>query len=119
MKTFSKGITAVALTGSLLLTPISSYAANDDITGHMFETNMRSLITKGVLMGYGDNVYAPDKLVTRAEFATFIARALNLPKADSNFEDVPKTYGLYDGVSRAYGAKLLMVVRTRHSHQMM
>ena len=65
MKTFSKGITAVALTGSLLLTPISSYAANDDITGHMFETNMRSLITKGVLMGYGDNVYAPDKLVTR------------------------------------------------------
>ncbi|MRC15145.1 glucosaminidase [Bacillus thuringiensis] len=107
MKTFSKGITAVALTGSLLLTPISSYAANDDITGHMFETNMRSLITKGVLMGYGDNVYAPDKLVTRAEFATFIARALNLPKADSNFEDVPKTYGLYDGVSRAYGAKII------------
>ncbi|PGO20736.1 glucosaminidase [Bacillus cereus] len=107
MKTFSKGITAVALTGSLLLAPISSYAANDDITGHMFETHMRSLITKGVLMGYGENVYAPDKLVTRAEFATFIARALNLPKADSNFEDVPKTYGLYDGVSRAYGAKII------------
>ncbi|MGG0456516.1 S-layer homology domain-containing protein [Bacillus mycoides] len=107
MKTFSKGITAVALTGSLLLTPISSYAANDDITGHMFETHMRSLITKGILMGYGENVYAPDKQVTRAEFATLIARSLNLPKADSNFKDVPPSYGLYDGVSRAFGAKII------------
>ncbi|GAB6459752.1 S-layer homology domain-containing protein [Bacillus luti] len=107
MKKFSKGITAVALTGSLLLTPISSYAASDDITGHLFEQHMRTLINKGIMSGYGDNVYLPDKAITRAEFATLIAKALQLPQADSNFGDVPKSYGLYDGVSRAFGAGII------------
>ncbi|CAM4041837.1 glucosaminidase [Bacillus luti] len=107
MKKFSKGITAVALTGSLLLTPISSYAASDDITGHLFEQHMRTLINKGIMSGYGDNVYLPDKAITRAEFATLIAKALQLPQADSNFSDVPKSYGLYDGVSRAFGAGII------------
>jgi len=107
VKKFSKGITAVALTGSLLLTPISSYAASDDITGHLFEQHMRTLINKGIMSGYGDNVYLPDKAITRAEFATLIAKALQLPQADSNFGDVPKSYGLYDGVSRAFGAGII------------
>ncbi|TCJ80657.1 UNVERIFIED_ORG: S-layer family protein [Bacillus cereus] len=107
MKKFSKGITAVALTGSLLLTPISSYAASDDITGHPFEQHMRTLINKGIMSGYGNDVYLPDKEITRAEFATLVAKALQLPQADSNFSDVPKTYGLYDGVSRAFGAGII------------
>ena len=107
MKKFSKGITAVALTGSLLLTPISSYAASDDITGHLFEQHMRTLINKGIMSGYGDNVYSPDKEITRAEFATLVAKALQLPQADSNFNDVPKSYGLYDGVSRAFGQGII------------
>lgn len=107
MKTFSKGITAVALTGSLLLTPISSYAASDDITNHLFEQHMRTLINKGIMSGYGNNVYLPDKEITRAEFATLVAKALQLPQADSNFNDVPKSYGLYDGVSRAFGAGII------------
>ena len=107
MKKFSKGITAVALTGSLLLTPISSYAASDDITGHLFEQHMRTLINKGIMSGYGNDVYLPDKEITRAEFATLVAKALQLPQADSNFNDVPKTYGLYDGVSRAFGAGII------------
>ncbi|MBJ7985764.1 MULTISPECIES: S-layer homology domain-containing protein [Bacillus] len=107
MKKFSKGITAVALTGSLLLAPISSYAASDDITGHQFEQHMRSLINKGIMSGYGNDVYLPDKEITRAEFATLIAKALQLPQADSNFNDVPKSYGLYDGVSRAFGAGII------------
>ena len=80
---------------------------SDDITGHLFEQHMRTLINKGIMSGYGDNVYLPDKAITRAEFATLIAKALQLPQADSNFGDVPKSYGLYDGVSRAFGRELL------------
>ncbi|MDZ5606104.1 S-layer homology domain-containing protein [Bacillus pseudomycoides] len=108
MKKFSKGLAAVALTGSLLLTPVASYAASDDITGHLFEPQLRFLIDRGIMSGYGGNVYLPDKNVTRAEFATLIAKALQLPKADSNFTDVPQSYGLYDGVSRAAHAKILV-----------
>ncbi len=68
---------------------------------------MRTLINKGIMSGYGNNVYLPDKEITRAEFATLVAKALQLPQADSNFNDVPKSYGLYDGVSRAFGAGII------------
>ncbi|CAM4187741.1 glucosaminidase [Bacillus manliponensis] len=107
MKKFSKGVTALALTGSLLLTPMSAYAANDDITGHMFEPQMRILIERGIMSGEGNGIYSPDRAVTRAEFATLVAKSLQLPQADSQFTDVPKTHMLYDGVSRAAGAKIL------------
>ncbi|MGG2093553.1 S-layer homology domain-containing protein [Bacillus sp. S13(2024)] len=107
MKRLSKGVTAFMLTGSLLLSPAASYAATDDITGHMFEKQMRGLIDRGIMSGYGNNIYLPDKNVSRAEFATLIAKALQLPKADSNFTDVPTSYGLYEGVSKAAAANII------------
>ncbi|MEI4831326.1 S-layer homology domain-containing protein [Bacillus sp. FJAT-53711] len=107
MKRLSKGVTAFMLTGSLLLSPAASYAATDDITGHIFEKQMRVLIDRGIMSGYGNNTYLPDNNITRAEFATLIAKALQLPKADSNFTDVPSSYVLYDGVSKAAGAKII------------
>lgn len=107
MKRTSKGLIAFGLAGTLLLNPVSSYAANDDIVGHYFENDMRTLIEKEIMKGYGEGVFMPEKNVTRAEFATFLARALQLPAADSSFADVPSTYVLYDGVSKAAGAKII------------
>lgn len=107
MKRVSKHMITFGLVGSLLSYPISSYAATDDITGNFFENDMRVLIEKGVMKGYGDHTYLPEKNVTRAEFATFLARALQLPAADSHFTDVPATYVLYDGVSKAAGANII------------
>lgn len=60
------------------------------------------LTEKGIVKGVTATEFMPEKAVTRAEFATLVARALNLPAASSNFKDVPKTSSLYDGVSRAY-----------------
>lgn len=107
LKIFLKGIIVVVLMGLLFLIFILSYVVNDDIIGYMFEMNMCLFIIKGVLMGYGDNVYVFDKLVIRVEFVIFIVRVLNLLKVDLNFEDVLKIYGLYDGVSRVYGVKII------------
>lgn len=56
----------------------ASAASKDDISGHYFETDMRILIGKGLLGGYGNGIYKPDNPVTRAEFASFIVRALDL-----------------------------------------
>lgn len=55
----------------------STYAAADDITGHYFEKDMRILIAKDVLGGYGPGVYKPNQTVTRAEFAALVMRALD------------------------------------------
>jgi beta-N-acetylglucosaminidase len=60
-----------------VMSPIVTNAA-DDITGHYFERDMRILIEKDILGGYEPGVYLPDRHVTRAEFATFIVRALEL-----------------------------------------
>lgn len=65
---------------------------------------IQDLVNRGVIKGFADGTFKPKKNVTRAEFASFVARALKLPAATSNFKDVPKTAALYDGVSRAYKA---------------
>ena len=65
------------------------------------------LVNRGVINGYTDGTFRPTNQVNRAEFATFIARALDLPSATSNFKDVPKTAALYDGVSKAYKAGII------------
>lgn len=59
-----------------------SYAA-DDITGHYFESSIRSLVAKGIMGGYGEGIYGPDRAVTRAEFATLVIRSLNLAETAS------------------------------------
>lgn len=61
----------------LLHVPTSTYAA-DDITGHYFEKDMRTLIAKDILGGYGPGIYKPDNSVTRAEFAALVVRTLEL-----------------------------------------
>ena len=63
--------------------------AEDDITGHIFEKQMRDLQQKGIMKGYGEGKFLPDKLVTRAEFAAFISRALELPDGKTtSFQDM-------------------------------
>lgn len=70
----------------------SSYYAYKEIT---------SLVSKGVIKGFADNTFRPTNAVTREEFATFVARSLNLPAAQSSFKDVKPGSPLYDGISRA------------------
>lgn len=56
--------------------------AKDDITGHYFEAEIRILDKLGIIKGNGLGSYYPNKNVTRAQFATFINRALKLPNAN-------------------------------------
>jgi S-layer homology domain/Copper amine oxidase N-terminal domain len=59
------------------------------------------LVSREIVYGHKDGTFKPGDTVTRGQFATMLARALKLPKADSKFKDLPKTKSLYDGVSRA------------------
>ena len=72
MKKILSGLLAV----SLLTIPVQPSLAADDIEGHLFETEMRSLISDGILEGYGSGIYEPDKSITRAEFITLMVRAI-------------------------------------------
>lgn len=46
----------------------------DDITGHWAEDNIRWCIEHGLMQGYPDGSFQPDKPVTRAELATVLKR---------------------------------------------
>lgn len=66
-----------------------------------------TLVERNVLSGFSDGSFKPNETVTRGQFAVMLSRALNLPKASSNFKDVPKSAALYDGISRATAAGLI------------
>ena len=46
----------------------------DDITGHWAEDSIRRCIERGLMQGYPDGSFQPDKPVTRAELATVLRR---------------------------------------------
>ncbi|MDD2511162.1 MAG: S-layer homology domain-containing protein [Syntrophomonas sp.] len=49
-----------------------------DISGHWAKDSIMKMINAGVISGYPDGTFKPDKAVTRAEFTVMIVKALNL-----------------------------------------
>ncbi len=77
---------------------------------HWAYTEIMNLVGENVLTGYTDNTFRPEKPVTRAEFAKFIACALEIEDTDTNktfkFTDVSKTHWAYQyikiGINKGY-----------------
>lgn len=83
------------------VSPTTSHA--EDISKHWAYTEMNYLINNDILKGDDQGNYLPNYDVTRAEFATFLVRALELPTVSttSNFNDVHQVDWFYDSVNRA------------------
>jgi hypothetical protein len=68
------------ITAGSLFTPFSSaFAASpsfDDIGDHWAESQIRSLASQGVINGIDSNTFAPDKPLTKGEFAAMLAKAM-------------------------------------------
>lgn len=59
-----------------------------DIAAHWAKDNIVKLINAGVISGYPDGSFKPDKTITRAEFAVMLAKALKLPsQSGATFAD--------------------------------
>ena len=72
------------------ISPEPSAPVLTDIIGHWAELEIKDLVAKGIVKGVTDTEYLPEKEVTRAEFASLIRRALNLPTLNYNsqFADI-------------------------------
>lgn len=88
----TRGQLAALLDRSLNL---ESGACNDcprptDIAGSTHATSIQNVVAAGVATGYPDGTFAPERLVTRAQLATFLTNALDLPEPDEQhpFGDV-------------------------------
>ncbi|MDD3878945.1 MAG: S-layer homology domain-containing protein, partial [Syntrophomonas sp.] len=49
-----------------------------DIAGHWAQANIIKLVNAGVISGYPDATFQPDKSITRAEFVTAVIKAFKL-----------------------------------------
>lgn len=95
----------------LLLIP--SYAATTfpDIQGHWAQREIENLASQGIVAGYPDGTFQPERPVTRAEFATLMIKAMKLtlfnPTAPS-FSDVPRGMWCYQYVETAAAYKIVV-----------
>ncbi|WP_159887228.1 S-layer homology domain-containing protein [Paenibacillus puerhi] len=79
-----------------------------DIRGHWAESIISIMTAKQIAGGVGEGRFAPDEQVTRAEFASMLARALNLQQtAAVPFPDVPGDAWYRYDVAKALSAGLI------------
>ena|GEM_PF-4604914 len=58
-----------------VLIPHAMWAVSfDDIKGHPYAESIEYLADTGVVKGYGDGIFGPDKGVTRAEMAKIVLK---------------------------------------------
>lgn len=65
-----------------------------DIKNHANKAAIEELASRGIINGMGKGTFAPNKTMTRAEFAAIVTRALGLAAKDTKaFTDVPSSNG--------------------------
>jgi uncharacterized protein YjdB len=106
MKTKSR-LLAAALTLCLFFAvAAAAQAAFSDLSGHWAQKQVQAWADKGMVSGYPDGTFQPDKAVTRAEFVALVNRAMNKqnPAATADFSDVKTSDWFYREVAAAVSA---------------
>ncbi len=91
-------VIVLSMVVSMFTVMTASAADFEDVVGTVYEEAVMTLAPMGVIAGYEEGesvVFKPEQVVTRAEMAAFIIRALGLgatAKADTDFTDVPKDF---------------------------
>lgn len=102
MKKVATIILSLLLVCSVVFNIPASAASTESISDEM-----KAMIDIGVISGYSDGTYKPYGKVTRAEFATFLTRALKLPDGKHVFADVNPNSALAKGINAAAKAKIV------------
>jgi hypothetical protein len=91
----------------------ASEAGFADTEGHWGKAYAERAAAKGLVRGVGGGKFAPDRTVTRAEFAAMLVRALgqgSLSGGKAPYADVPRSAWYYEEVAQAKALGLLEFV---------
>lgn len=80
-----------------------------DIQKHWAQKQIEELVEMGIIQGYEDGTFRPEKEVTRAQFVSMAVRLLGI-KADGSaesFRDVPATHWAYSAIEAALEQKII------------
>ncbi|MCU0524076.1 MAG: S-layer homology domain-containing protein [Elainella sp. Prado103] len=85
----------------------ASTASFSDIQNHWAQPFIENLAARGILAGYLDNTFRPDRPVARDEFAAMVRQAFDLPTeqdiaSGSAYQDVPEGYWAAPAIEEAY-----------------
>ncbi|MDI3269636.1 MAG: S-layer homology domain-containing protein [Bacillota bacterium] len=98
---------ALLFPGQGFLSAQEGAVALKDIQGHWAQSYIVTLVERGVIRGYEDGTFRPDRAITRAEFVTLLVRELE-PQAESSsapaFEDVASGHWAYESIQKAAAA---------------
>lgn len=91
---------AAAGAGLLGLSPKSGMSFKD-IKGHSAEKEIIAVSEAGLMIGYPDGTFKPDKKVSREEAAAFISRAISIDvsKSVAHFSDIDAERWSFDEIS--------------------
>ncbi len=78
----SRAEIAAMLARALDLSASAGFEGFRDTQGHALEDSINALAERGVLRGFGDGNYHPERQTTRAQAAAIMSRALNLIECD-------------------------------------
>lgn len=86
---------------------IVSLLPHSHASASSLQKEMQAMVAQGIITGYSNGDLAPNDYVSRGQFATFLTRALKLPKGEHRFTDVPKNSSLAFGINAAASAGLI------------
>lgn len=79
-----------------------------DIKGNKYKNEIEKLSSRGIINGFSDTQFCPDRTMTRAEFSTIVVRALGLVKVGKNvFTDVNGNAWYKDYVATAHSCGIV------------
>ena len=108
----TRGQMATFLTRALRLPAATSLDFTDVASGNPHAPGIAALARAGITAGCDGVRFCPGDVVTRAQMATFLTRALSLPPGGSTFADVPASHPHAEGVSALDRAGITTGCRT-------
>ncbi|CEN96085.1 glucan endo-1 [[Clostridium] sordellii] len=96
-----KKLISSVLLGSILMTPIYSYANPNlkDISRHWAKKEINQFISSGYVNGYEDGTFRPDNSITRAEFVKLVNKYFGFNnKEDIKFSDINTNDWYYNDI---------------------
>ncbi|MFH5181185.1 S-layer homology domain-containing protein [Paenibacillus sp. TAB 01] len=82
----------------------------EDLSDHWAKSDVEYLVSKNIINGVSETSFAPERDITRAEFAALVVRALGLTNAEapaSTFTDVPSDAWYASTVAAASNAGII------------
>lgn len=111
-KTFSwLSLSILSSVTSLSLLPPTQAQTYSDIQGHWAQACIEQLSRRQIIIGYPNNTFRPDKIITRAEYAAMINQAfpdIGYTRGPINFTDVTSDYWARDAIRNVYRKGFLL-----------